>query len=74
LIVVACTSDTSGPSTVPVTIVVTNDLIDPVTIYVNDIAVGITAASATQQVTVNVAGSLTVSFDLNRPTTGELAW
>jgi hypothetical protein len=52
-----------------VTIVVTNDLIDAVTINVNDIAVGITAASATQQVTVNVVGSLTVSFDLNRPTT-----
>ncbi len=69
LIVVACTTDTSGPTAVPVTIVVTNDLIDPVTIYVNDIAVGITAASATQQVTVNVAGSLTVSFDLNRPIT-----
>ena len=69
LIVVACTQDTSGPTVVPVTIVVTNDLIDDVTIYVNDIAVGITAASATQQVTVNVAGSITVSFDLNRPTT-----
>jgi hypothetical protein len=55
--------------TIPVTIVVTNQLIDAVTVSVNGTTVGITSASSTQQVTVDIVGSLTVSYDLNRPTT-----
>jgi len=55
--------------TIPVTIVVTNQLIDAVTVSVNGTPVGITSASSTQQAAVDIVGSLTVSYDLNRPTT-----
>ena len=68
-VVAACGSSTA-PLANPVTVVVTNQLIDAVTVNVNGTPVGITSASSTQQVTVNLAGSLTVSYDLNRPTTG----
>jgi hypothetical protein len=67
--VVAACGDSSGPVAVPVTVRVTNQLIDDITVNVNGTPVGITSASSTQQVTVNVVGSLTVSYDLNRPTT-----
>ncbi|HEX9217107.1 MAG TPA: Ig-like domain-containing protein [Gemmatimonadales bacterium] len=54
---------------VPVTVVVTNQLIDVITVSVNGTPIGTVSASNTQQATVNVVGSLTVSYDLNRPTT-----
>ena len=73
-VVAACgvSGGPTGPAavaTVPVTIVVTNQLIDAVTVYANGTFVGITSANSTQQVTVYLAGSLTVSYDLIRPTT-----
>ena len=55
--------------TVPVTVVVTNQLIDAITVSVNGTPIGVVTASNTQQATVDIVGDLTVSYDLNRPTT-----
>jgi hypothetical protein len=71
--VVAACGSSGGPTAPvanPVTVIVTNQLIDVITVDVNGTSVGTVQASSTGQTTVpNVTGSLTVGYDLNRPTT-----
>ena len=66
--VMAACGDSASPP-VPVTLIVTNNLIGAITISVNGTPVKVVPASSTQETTVNVTGSLNVSYDLNRPTT-----
>jgi hypothetical protein len=73
--VISATSEGhSGASSITVsppaiTVVVTNQLVDVITVSVNGTPVGTVPASSTAQTTVNVTGSLTISYTLTRPTT-----
>ena len=69
--IAACgSSGPTAPLANPVTVIVTNQLIDVITVNVNGTPVGTVSASSTGQTTIpNVTGSLTVYYDLNRPTT-----